>query len=378
MDSGFASALDDLLPVVAQYRDQAETERKPANELCETFRSSELMGMSVASAYGGLGTSLPDMLRGLETVAYSDAAASWLLWNISLVGLYARYMPAELRATLFADAKPVLAHSTIPAGTIDVQGDEVIVNGRWPLVSGCPAADWVILTGNKTIGGEACTDDAGQPVSCLVALPAEKIEVLDTWHSSGLRGTGSHDVVVTAQTAPESHTFSMTNPARSHPTDFLPVFGSVSALFASQLLGLGKTVIEHSQARMSDTPGLNSRPECQIAIARHYASLEAASTLLYVKAEAVWAHAENKTESSKDAIADLYASTFVVIDAVKQCVDELHALGGTSALYTSSPIEKPARDLHAMLRHIVAQPIMQADVGRYQLGLEPEWPLFFV
>ena len=75
---------------------------------------------------------------------------------------------------------------------------------------------------------------------------------------------------------------------------------------------------------------------------------------------------------------DLYAAVFLVISATKAAVEELHGLSGTSALYEASPIEKPARDLHAMLRHIVAQPVMQADIGRVKLGLPPEWPLFFV
>ena len=54
------------------------------------------------------------------------------------------------------------------------------------------------------------------------------------------------------------------------------------------------------------------------------------------------------------------------------------ATSGTSALYTSSPLERAHRDLHAMLRHVVAQPAMLEDAGRIVFGLEPANPHFSI
>jgi len=56
----------------------------------------------------------------------------------------------------------------------------------------------------------------------------------------------------------------------------------------------------------------------------------------------------------------------------------MHALAGASALYTSSPLERAHRDLHAMAAHIIAQPNFVEDTGRVQLGLKPLNPLYLV
>ena len=125
-------------------------------------------------------------------------------------------------------------------------------------------------------------------------------------------------------------------------------------------------------------PDPRDRQDFQIAIAQHGETLMLARERLQSAANVVWKHANAENPPNPDLSTDLYSAVFFVIDAAKAAVDELHELSGTSGLYEDSPIEKPARDLHAMLRHIVAQPVMQADVGRVRLGLSPEWPLFFV
>ena len=125
-------------------------------------------------------------------------------------------------------------------------------------------------------------------------------------------------------------------------------------------------------------PDPRDRQDFQIAIAQHGEALTLARKRLESAADAVWAHADAGNPPSTKLSTDLHSAVFFVINAAKSAVGTLHELSGTSGLYEDSPIEKPARDLHAMLRHIVAQPAMLADVGRVRLGLKPEWPLFFV
>ena len=125
-------------------------------------------------------------------------------------------------------------------------------------------------------------------------------------------------------------------------------------------------------------PDPRDRQDYQIAIARHGEALSVAGDRLEKAAQSVWTLADDGHAPAPETTTDLYAAAFFVIDAAKSAVETLHNLSGTSGLYETSPIEKPARDLHAMLRHIVAQPFMQADVGRAKLGLAPDWPLFYL
>ncbi len=378
-------SLEKLLPVIAAARGEADKNRQLSQQVFDAIRESGLLGMPIAPANGGLGTALPDMLRVYETIAYEDAAVSWVIWNAGLIGLYSRFMPEVLRKELFSGCDKLICQSTIPAGELNVDGDQFIVRGRWPLMSGSPGAEWAVLTCRKLINGNPVLDESGAPDLVLAAIPRDSFEIIDTWHSSGLRGTGSHDIEVADVAVSENRTFWIaTEPQVAGPTDRLPIFACVSAIFAAQVLGVARAVYDHAldRGRATVTPGPmpdpRDRPDYQIAIARHGESLGIAGERLQAAAQSVWAHAEAGHSSSPELSTDLYAAVFFVIEAAKSAVDSLHGLSGTSGLYEDSPVEKPARDLHAMLRHIVAQPSMQADVGRVRLGLTPEWPLFFI
>ena len=377
-----AETLDALLPVIAEHRAAADRCREPARAVYDALDQAELKRMALSANDGGLGTSLPEMLAVFEAIAYEDAAVSWVLWNAALVGLYYRYMPDALKSELVTRGVPWFAHSTIPAGSVSVTGSEAIVDGRWPLVSGSPGAEWLVLTCRQQAHETAVLDDVGAPVTSLVAVPRAQVEILDTWYSSGLRGTGSHDVCVKAARVPVHRVFSLdTPPRRASATDRLPMFASVSAIFAAQLLGLGNAVYQATVAQArgaavdASPPPRRCRQDFQIAVARHGAALEAASLALHASACRVWERA-NGCDPDAETTTSLYAAGFVVIDAVKQTVEALHALAGTAALYETSPLEKRVRDLSAMLRHIVAHDDMRADVGRARLGLALAWPLF--
>jgi alkylation response protein AidB-like acyl-CoA dehydrogenase len=60
----------------------------------------------------------------------------------------------------------------------------------------------------------------------------------------------------------------------------------------------------------------------------------------------------------------------------REAVDAMYAIGGTTSLYTHCPLERAHRDMHAMMRHIVTQPLWLENARRVMFGLEPEEPLF--
>ncbi|MDJ0711062.1 MAG: acyl-CoA dehydrogenase family protein [Woeseiaceae bacterium] len=380
-----AASLELLLPIIATHRREADKNRQLSAQVVDAVCDSGLLGMPISPAHGGLGTTLPDMLQVYEAIAYEDAAVSWVIWNAGLIGFYARFMPELLREELFSGGDKLICQSTIPSGELETQDNETTIRGRWPLMSGSPGADWAVLSCRRIVNGKPVVDASGSPELVLAAIPRESYKIIDTWHSSGLRGTGSNDIEVPDTVIPAHRTFSIADESlQTGPTDRLPIFSCVSAIFAAQTLGVSRAVFDHAldRGRSSVSPGPipdpRDRQDYQIAIAQHGEALTIARERLQSAAQAVWSHAETGDSPSPELSTDLYAAVFFAIQTAKTAVDTLHGLSGTSGLYEDSPIEKPARDLHAMLRHIVAQPAMQADVGRVRLGLDPEWPLFFV
>ena len=92
----------------------------------------------------------------------------------------------------------------------------------------------------------------GTPVTRLLFFRAQDCEILDTWHSIGLRGTGSHDYTVTNVFVPAEHSLSfLEQPVETGPLYSLPTI----ALFAAALAACcGRThVIRAENAAAYDT-----------------------------------------------------------------------------------------------------------------------------
>jgi len=113
-------------------------------------------------------------------------------------------------------------------------------------------------------------------------------------------------------------------------------------------------------------------------IARQSAALEAARTYLHARASRLWRTAVAGGPPAIDEITSLWGASLHAASAAEIAVDTMYAAGGISSLYTTCPLERAHRDMHAMRRHIVGQPLWLEDAGRVRLGGTPKHPLYAV
>ena len=126
----------------------------------------------------------------------SSCAVAWIVWNNSLLGFFTRFLSDEVRAEIFADRAWLYASSTRPTGRAVVEDGGYRISGRWSLVSGCMHAQWLAFMCMVEEDGEVQMLEPGVPHLRMAFVPKGSFEIVDTWHVGGLRGTGSHDVVV--------------------------------------------------------------------------------------------------------------------------------------------------------------------------------------
>jgi len=100
----------------------------------------------------------------------------------------------------------IMAGSGQPVGTADRVPGGRKGTGSWPFASGCQNAEW--------IGGTCVMMESGSPIDAsdgpgpmirTCFMPAEYWEIRDTWHTFGLKGTGSHDVALTDVFVPDEN-----------------------------------------------------------------------------------------------------------------------------------------------------------------------------
>ena len=132
-----------------------------------------------------------------EAVARINSAAAWNLAMNQAIAAYAAWLPAEGARELFRDGPPTVAGAlNPPAAATRVDGGWRIT-GQVPFGSGCHNAQWLAMPAAEMEGGRPKVDPAtGKPEVFGVFFPRTEAEILDTWHTLGMRGTGSTDFAV--------------------------------------------------------------------------------------------------------------------------------------------------------------------------------------
>ncbi len=155
-------------------------------------------------------------LRCAEAVARGDASAGWCVSIAITSSLLVAYLPSSSRDEMFGGGQGVAAGVWAPRGTARSVDGGVVVSGRWPFCSGITHSDMMFA---------GCFVDERR-VPSVVALPKDDLQVLDTWHTLGLRGTGSHDSVADEVFVPADRVFSVFDgPTMDRPLYRFPVFG---------------------------------------------------------------------------------------------------------------------------------------------------------
>src|SRR5271154_6761328 len=181
----------------------ATTERQRAlpAELLDALRATGLMRAGAPAALDALEAAPATTLAGAETVARGDASAGWCVSIAATSSLLSAYLPEAGAAEIFGDPHTIAAGVWAPRGRAVIVDGGVRVSGRWSFCSGISHSQW--LFAGCVLDDPATSKD--NPVLRVTALPKAELEILDTWHTSGRRGTASHDAVADDLFVPDHH-----------------------------------------------------------------------------------------------------------------------------------------------------------------------------
>jgi indole-3-acetate monooxygenase len=372
-----------LRTTIRATRQESEEARRPAPQVVEGLIDAGLCRLAVPASLGGHEAEPEVVLRILEELAKADASVAWIVWINQFVGLASRYSSDAVSVEVFNDARRLFAGSTRPSGKAVVVEGGFRVSGRWSLVSGCEMADWIPVMCVIIEGTEPRMLAAGVPETRMAYLPKGAYRILDTWHAGGLRGTGSHDIVVDDVFVSAERTFSFVDPAHDdRPLSRMPFLATVCAGCAALCLGIAQaatdTLLELavSKVQVDPFPGMRDRPWVQTLVASSAAKLASARLLLYEALGDVWAACTQGTLVTDKQRGRLWESGHHAAHAAKAVVRSMYEAAGTSALYVDCPIERAHRDIHAVMQHVVFAPLWLEAAGQIRLGLTPQNPLF--
>jgi indole-3-acetate monooxygenase len=368
-------------PRIIAQREHIEASRRLPEDLAGELAAAGFFRISLPQAYGGLELSPLEALEILEELARADASVAWCVWNGNTHWTAAQLAPEAAR-TVYADPDVITANSTRASGQAQVVAGGYCVNGRWSLVSGCELAAWMVLLCIVHEEGKPRLTPEGGPESSFMLLPATNCEIIDTWTAGGLRGTGSHDVVVRDVFVPRAYGSAFTDQhVLPEPRYRIPPFSRVIPGLGAMALGIARTAIAtlielavDKQLQRSNQI-LRENHGAQIRVSQAESLVRSARLYLFDSLERLWSVATETGEAPMEARAQVRLAASHAVASAVQAVDLMYTAAGASALYTSSPLEHAFRDVHAITQHIGVHPRVLETTGRVLLGLEPETPL---
>jgi alkylation response protein AidB-like acyl-CoA dehydrogenase len=376
MNHQVESVTREISELARELAPETERRRRLADELLLRMRASRVMLAGAPREAGGLELPPGIALRCAEEIARGDASAGWCVSIAATSSLLAAYLPVEGRAELFDDPQGIAAGVWAPRGRAQVVDGGVLVSGRWAYCSGIDHAE-VFFAGCFIEGGE---DPGGErPLPRVVGMPKADLEILDTWHTLGLRGTGSHDVVAEQLFVPSSHMFSLFDgPLIDRPLYRFPVFGYFALSIGAAALGNARGALDDFAALAVDKVGMGARrtlaerSPTQAAVAEAEASLRAARALYYEAIAAAWDAAQREELVPLEARTGLRLAATHAVRTGADVVRAVYDLAGGSAIYDDAPLQRRFRDAHTATAHFQVNAASRELPGRILLGQQAD------
>jgi alkylation response protein AidB-like acyl-CoA dehydrogenase len=370
---------------VAEIRERAadiESAGRMPSDLARRMSATGLFRILVPAKYGGLQVHPRMFFETLETTAHADASVGWCLMIGTTTGLLSASF-AEDRAHEVYGSRPdvITCGVTAPIGRAERVEGGVRVSGRWPFASASQVSDW--------IGGGCLLIEDGEPVigdrgprALLPLFAAEEVTIHDTWHTSGLCGTGSHDIEVNDVFVPEGRWSWLGEAPRIDDTLYrFPTLGLLALGVSAVSLGTAQRAIDaFAELAVEKTPSgsrrtLSEWSGAQAALARAIAAVKSARAYSLQAIDEAWAQAEGTGRLDLRTKADLRLAATHNAWAAVDAVDRLYHAAGGSSIYRSNVLQRCFRDVHVATQHIMVTERTLEAVGRVALGIDPKTPL---
>ena len=368
-------------PRIIADRDRIEAARRIPEDLAQELARAGFFRLLLPEAYGGLDLTPMAAMEVFEELAGADASVAWCVWNGNTHWTAAQLSPEAAR-TIHANPAVITANSTRASGQAHIVPDGFRVSGRWSLVSGCELGTWMVLLCVVHENGKPRLTPAGAPENRFMLIPSADCEIVDTWTVGGLRGTGSHDVLVRDVFVPNSYGSGFTDPyVLPEPRYRIPPFSRVIPGLGAMALGIARTAIDTfgeiagAKTPQRTTQMLRDTHGAQTRVSQAESLVRSARLFLFDSLERLWVRLLATGEVSMEARAHARLAASHAVSSAVQAVDLLYVGAGATSLYTSCPLERAFRDVHAITQHIGVNPRVLETTGRVLFGLEPDTPL---
>jgi len=376
-----ARKASEIVPVLRKHAPWAEENRRLHDEVIEAMADAGVFRLRKPKRYDGYEVDAGTLVDVLAELSRGDGSAGWVATVYTIPGWMACMFPDDVQDEVFADPDTRICGTLSPSATAIPAKGGYVVNGRWQFISGAHHSQWQEIIA-------ILVPPAGEPHPVMALVPMSDLRIVDDWHTSGLRGTGSvstvaNDVFVPADRLqplvaaingePMSH---RTAESKAFRVPLLPVAAASSA---GCVLGMGRAAKEAFFERLpgrkityTDYDSQRDAPLTHLQVADATMKLDEAEFHIHRLATTVEAKATEGSHWTTGERVLARADLGQAVRLVRESVDILATASGGTSIYTDVPIQRVARDIHAVHQHALMHPNTNTELyGRVLCGLTP-------
>ncbi|MGB6535351.1 MAG: acyl-CoA dehydrogenase family protein [Xanthobacteraceae bacterium] len=376
-----------LAPKLRERAVRAERERNVPRESVEEFIAAGLIHTLQPKRWGGYEHDHEvafdiAIALGQSTCGSSAWCLNYLADHACMLALF----PEEAQHDVWSrDKAACIATSAAPTGQVTAAPGGYRLDGSWSWCSGLKHSQWIMIGGLVQHAGQE------HPDMRLYLVPVSQVKQDDTWYCAGLRGSGSNTSVLDNVFVPEHRSVSFSalrdacspgSQVNTNPIYRTPFIAVHSYALLGPVLGLARG----GYAEFTEWTRKRYLTYTQLAIAQHVpvqiriaeiaAQIDAAELL----ARRAFSLARTDYSGMSPETRTLLRRDFTyAVRSLREAMDDLVKISGSSGLLDDNPVQRCWRDAHAISSHVVMNWDVPAEnFGRMEFGLplNPAYPMF--
>ena len=373
----------DLGPTLAERSERIEAHRTLPDDVVADLTDAGLFRLLTPADLGGPELDVATAIDVIAEVSRHDGAAGWCVMIAGTTSLQAGFLPLDVATLIFGPADSCVGGYAAPVGRAVAVDGGLRVTGTWAWGSGTHHCTWIG-------GGARIVDADGTPTrrddglfAPFVFFDRDDVEHLDTWHVTGLAGSGSTDYRVDDVFVPEGRWLQLPTavPRLDGPQWRFPFYGMLAAGVAAVAVGLLNGAVDRfaeiAVARKPEGSGrtLSERASGQTVLSSTEATARSSLAFLHDVLGEAW---ETARAGDPLTVEHRRSLRLAACDAAQRCADALGHLqreAGGSAVYLREPLQRMVRDGQVAATHAMVAPRIRELTGRLRLGLDTDTAL---
>ncbi|MFS1302059.1 acyl-CoA dehydrogenase family protein [Streptosporangium longisporum] len=369
------------VPALRSKAAWSEENRRLHEETITTLAGAGVFRLRTPKRYGGYECDTRTLVDVAAELARADGSTAWTASVYWIPTWMACQFPDEVQDEVFSTPDVRVCGTLSPTAMATPVDGGVVVNGRWGFVSGALHSHWQEIVAVQVGPG-------AEPMPIIALVPVSDLQIVDDWHTAGLKGTGSVTTVAQEVFVPAARVLPLGAVLSGQPASAAsaasaiyraPLLPVASASSVGTAIGLAKAAREAFFERLPERKITYTDYESQrVAPLTH---LQVADATMKIDEAEFHAHRLAATVDAKAAAGEPWtieerararADMGAACRLAKEAVDVLNNASGGGSIYSHVPIQRIERDVQALNLHALMHPDTNAELyGRVLCGLEP-------